>query len=78
MAGLVVGNDQSRMLIRAKQKRARNLEKKKEDPGELPKDHTAIDKLLDPIHYTKSYKSEINNLESLLQNLKAKRAKQVQ
>jgi hypothetical protein len=52
-------------LIQAKQKRARNLGKKKEDHGELPMDLPAIDKLLDPIQFIKTYKSKLYNLVTL-------------
>jgi hypothetical protein len=35
------------------------LGKKKDDHSELPLDHPPIDKLSDPIHYIKNYKSEL-------------------
>jgi hypothetical protein len=38
------------------------LENKKDDHRELPLDHPAIEKLSDPIHYMKNYKSELYNL----------------
>jgi hypothetical protein len=42
-----------------------NLGSKKDDHGELPIEHPTIDLLSDPIHYVKSYKSELYNLVTL-------------
>ena len=42
-----------------------NLGAKKDDHGELPIDHPTIDKLSDPIHFIKNYKSELWSLVAL-------------
>jgi hypothetical protein len=43
-------------------KNAGTLGAKKGAHGELPIDHPVIEKLSDPIHYVKNYKSELYNL----------------
>jgi hypothetical protein len=48
-----------------KQKTPGHLGLKKTDDGELPLEYPEIDKLLDPIHYVKNYKSKLYNLVAL-------------
>jgi hypothetical protein len=49
--------------------------KKKPDNGVLPLDYPEIDKLSDPIHFVKNYKSELYTLVSLVKK-RVKHAKE--
>jgi hypothetical protein len=62
MAELVQAGRMSEAERRYEPKIAGNLGAKKSDHGELPLDHPPIQKLSDPIHFVKNYKSEIYKL----------------
>ena len=62
MKELVANKRMTEAKRRYKPDKPGNLGKKKGDHGILPLDHPAIEKLSDPIHYVKNYKSELYTL----------------
>ncbi len=62
MAELVKAGRMTEAQRRYKPRKEGTLGAKKQDHGELPLDHPAIDKLSDPIHYVKNYKSALYEL----------------
>ena len=65
MADLVAAGRMTEAERRYRPKIAGNLGPKKDDHGELPIDHPTIEKLSDPIHFIKNYKSELWSLVAL-------------
>jgi hypothetical protein len=59
MADLVAAGRITEAKQRYKPRGEGRLGEKKDDHRVLPLEHPEIDKLLDPIHYVKNYKSEL-------------------